>query len=139
LRAPGHRSIAPIAGAKILCVDDEAAVRVALETILGHVGCRVRAVAGTKEAVAAARSERPDMIIADFRLADHDDGLSTIGAIRGFLPGVPALLITGDTAPERLNMAAESGIPVLHKPIKGDALVQCIHDHLAKAAGGKHG
>jgi signal transduction histidine kinase len=129
----------PIAGAKILCVDDEAAVRTALETILGHMGCRVRAVAGTKEAVAAARSEQPDMIIADFRLAEHDDGLSTIGAIREFIPGVPALLITGDTAPDRLNIAAESGIPVLHKPITGDALVQCIHDHLAKAGGNDNG
>lgn len=135
----GEGVVNTIAGARILCVDDEAAVRTALETILAHMGCRVRAVAGTREAVAAARREQPDMIIADFRLADHDDGLSTIAAIREFHPGVPALLITGDTAPDRLNIAAESGIPVLHKPIKADALVQCIHDHLAKAAGSEHG
>lgn len=130
---------APISGANILCVDDEAAVRIALETILSQMGCQVHAVAGSDEAVAAARREQPDMIIADFRLADHDDGLSTISSIRQFLPGVPALLITGDTAPDRLNIAAESGIPVLHKPIKAEVLVQCIHDHLAKAAGSENG
>jgi hypothetical protein len=30
---------------------------------------------------------------------------------------LPALLITGDTAPERLREAQASGIPLLHKPV----------------------
>lgn len=30
---------------------------------------------------------------------------------------VPALLITGDTAPARLREARASGIPLMHKPV----------------------
>jgi hypothetical protein len=35
---------------------------------------------------------------------------------------VPALLISGDTAPERLREAEASGLPLLHKPVPVDTL-----------------
>ena len=31
---------------------------------------------------------------------------------------MPALLITGDTAPDRLREAGSSGLPLLHKPVQ---------------------
>jgi hypothetical protein len=37
---------------------------------------------------------------------------------------VPALLVSGDTAPERLRQAQASGIPLLHKPVSRDKLKQ---------------
>jgi CheY-like chemotaxis protein len=39
---------------------------------------------------------------------------------------VPALLITGDTSPDRLRAALDSGIPVLHKPVAPDDLYQAM-------------
>jgi len=35
---------------------------------------------------------------------------------------LPALLITGDTAPERLREAVGSGLPLLHKPVSPSRL-----------------
>jgi hypothetical protein len=34
-----------------------------------------------------------------------------------YTEGVPAVLITGDTAPDRLREARESGLILLHKPV----------------------
>jgi CheY-like chemotaxis protein len=43
---------------------------------------------------------------------------------------LPALLITGDTAPERLREARASGIPLLHKPVSPDQLYRRIESML---------
>jgi len=39
---------------------------------------------------------------------------------------LPALLITGDTAPVRLREALTSGLPLLHKPVSTDLLFQML-------------
>ena len=54
----------------------------------------------------------------DYRLRRHASGIDTIGRLRE-LAGrpIPALVITGDTAPDRLREAQESGHPLLHKPV----------------------
>jgi CheY-like chemotaxis protein len=61
----------------------------------------------------------PDLVISDYRLRDGETGAQAIAKINAFcgrpLPGV---LVTGDTAPERLREAAQSGHAVLHKPVR---------------------
>ena len=42
--------------------------------------------------------------------------------LRATLGNVPALLISGDTAPERLSEAQASGIPLLSKPVNPETL-----------------
>ena len=39
-----------------------------------------------------------------------------------FNENIPALLITGDTAPERIRALVASGFPVLHKPVQEKVL-----------------
>lgn len=39
---------------------------------------------------------------------------------------LPALLITGDTAPERLSEAQETGVMLLHKPVAPNELYRAI-------------
>jgi len=46
---------------------------------------------------------------------------------------LPALLITGDTAPERLREAKASGIPLLHKPVSPSVLYRKLVEVLADA------
>jgi len=38
----------------------------------------------------------------------------------------PLLIITGDTAPDRLREAGSSGYPVLHKPVDMDELQRAM-------------
>jgi CheY-like chemotaxis protein len=46
--------------------------------------------------------------------------------LRERLGDVPALLVSGDTAPERLREAQSSGLPLLHKPVSADKLTEAI-------------
>jgi CheY-like chemotaxis protein len=43
-----------------------------------------------------------------------------------FRADLPALLITGDTAPERLREAMASGITLLHKPLSPQQLLRSM-------------
>ena len=43
-------------------------------------------------------------------------------------PDIPAVLITGDTAPDRLREAAASGYPILHKPVSALMLAAVLAD-----------
>ena len=119
-------------GVSILCVDDEIEVRAALEALLKDMGCHVQSAEGTAHAIARAHDEKPDILIADLRLAHDDDGIKAIRAVREIHPGLPALLITGDTAPDRLNLAKETGITLLHKPVSSEELTHAIHRELHK-------
>jgi CheY-like chemotaxis protein len=74
----------------------------------------------------------PDVIVADYRLGDLETGVEAVTLVRGhFNHPVPALLLTGDTAPQRLREADASGLPLLHKPVKPEILRGAIADLLA--------
>jgi signal transduction histidine kinase/CheY-like chemotaxis protein len=124
--------IISLEGVRILCIDDEIEVRTALEALLKDMGCAVQSAEGTEHAIARARDNKPDILIADLRLAHDDDGIKAIRAVREIHPGLPALLITGDTAPDRLNLAKETGITLLHKPVSSEELTHAIYRELHK-------
>ena len=51
------------------------------------------------------------------------DGVAVIDALRlHFDRSIPAILITGDTAPERIADAQASGLLLLHKPLSNARL-----------------
>jgi len=105
----------------ILAIDDEAAIRTAMAELLRSWGHTVVAAADADEALAglaAANAARPDLIICDYRLRGEADGLAVIRRLTGaFGSGVPAILVTGDTAADRIREAQASGYPLLHKPL----------------------
>jgi two-component system, sensor histidine kinase len=113
-----------LAGAHILVLDDEPAVRLGMRALLEVWGCQVTACSGHVEAerMIAKYSLQPDVIIADFRLREHETGIEAVRKLRAILGNVPALLISGDTAPERLSEAQASGIPLLSKPVNPETL-----------------
>jgi signal transduction histidine kinase len=109
---------------RILVVDDEEEIRIGMRTLLEELGCRVMLASATPEAVALARSGRPDAVIADFRLRGTDTGLKTILAVRAITPAVHAILMTGETAPDRLREAQDANVNVIHKPVAAEVLKQ---------------
>lgn len=103
---------------RILVIDDNEAVRAAMCHLLSNWGCECNAVESIEEALAMARTHPPDVVISDYRLRELRTGAEAIAALRAQLgKALPALLITGDTAPERLREAQASGVPLLHKPV----------------------
>jgi signal transduction histidine kinase/CheY-like chemotaxis protein len=120
----------------IVVIDDEQSIREAMRTTLEFRGCHVVCAGSSEEAlVELARHLRtPDLVISDYRLRDHRNGLQAIDDVRAsFGELVPAIIITGDISANDLGMIASRGIPIAHKPLTGDDLAQLITEVLATA------
>jgi CheY-like chemotaxis protein/two-component sensor histidine kinase len=112
-------------GALIVGIDDDPTVRDALSLLLESWGFEAVIAASEQEAVnrLSAGNKPPDLVIADYRLRQGDKGNHAIDAIRRrWGSGIPGLLLTGDTDPEGLKEATESGFQVVNKPIMPEKL-----------------
>ncbi len=116
-----------------LAIDDEPLVLKSLAMTLEALGHRVTAAASADDAVAQLDgSDGPDAIIADYRLRDGENGVAAVGAVwRHLGESVPALILTGDTAPDRVMEIHRSGLKVLHKPIGVQDLLDALDGVIA--------
>ncbi len=128
-----------LAGLQVLVVDDEENVRLATAAALALYGVQAHLADSKQQALDVARrlGSALDVLVVDFRLRNHDDGIDLVGQLRAVLGhAVPALLVTGDTAPERVRQAQESGLRVLYKPVKPHDLVTAIQAERARGDAG---
>jgi DNA-directed RNA polymerase specialized sigma24 family protein len=85
---------------EVLIIEDEPIIAMDLETIVRDMGHGVTGVAVTRdEAVAAAMSRRPGLVLADIQLADDSSGIDAVKDILSQF-SVPVIFITA--FPERL-------------------------------------
>ncbi len=113
---------------RILVIDDEVQVLQGMRHMLEGWGCKVMLAESTRDAlkIIALSEEQPELIISDFRLHESD-GMDAVEAIREALDTVlPAIIISGDTSPERLKQVKKTGLLFLHKPVRADEL----HQHM---------
>ncbi|MGO9989295.1 MAG: hybrid sensor histidine kinase/response regulator [Steroidobacteraceae bacterium] len=113
----------------VLLVDDDRSIRDATRELLVPMQVQVLTAATIAEAVTLARtsSEQIDLVISDWRLRGQENGIDAVNAVRAVAgQSTPAVLITGDTSPELLRFAHESGLAVLHKPLQPRQLVRLI-------------
>ena len=76
---------------------------------------------------------QPDIILVDYRLRNNQTGADAIKAINECLnTNTPAIIITGDTAPDRIQEAKKSGYPILHKPIQPARLRSVLQQQINK-------
>ncbi len=117
---------------RVLVLDDDHAILAAMEGLLKRWGCQVSTAASLEEAKRkiAANALPPELLIVDYRLPGQASGLDAASALQETLGHqVPVLVITGDTAPDRLREAQASGYPLLHKPVQ-PAKLRSIMRHL---------
>jgi signal transduction histidine kinase len=120
-----------LAGRSIIVVEDDPAILLALEMLLGDWGMEVHSAYSVQEVPALLDQLQcpPDLLAVDYRLPDGCSGLDAVAIVHQRWR-VPAILMTGDTAPERLNEAKRSGYRLLHKPINPEdlrrTLVECL-------------
>jgi two-component system, sensor histidine kinase len=125
---PAIASLAPAKGL-VVVIDDEPAVLDATLSLLTGWGYDVVAVGGGDEAILRLSTDpaKPALILCDYRLRDGESGLVVIERIRAkYGETIPAILITGDTAPDRLAEAKASGLLLLHKPVPNGKLRAAI-------------
>ena len=111
----------------ILIIDDDEMVREAMVHLLSDWGCDCKAVEHTSGALELVEQWPAEVLISDYRLRENHTGANAIAQIREVMGTIiPALIITGDTAPERLREALQSGLKLLHKPISPTDLYQAL-------------
>ena len=114
-------------------MEDDIAIRRSLALLLSAFGYSTDAVETIDEALDLARARRPGLILCDMRLRNGEKGTEAVRAIRAAVgENVPALLITGDTHPDRVAEAAGEELAVLHKPVWPEILLAAIEAALAQ-------
>ena len=136
--APARAGRAPLAGVRVLLVEDDAATRTGLVTALQYAGADVAAVATAPAALEAFDRSRPDVLLSDIGLPGMD-GYELMRRIRArerptgaHTPAAAVTAYAGDVS-HRLALAAgfDTHIP---KPTDVDELIEVIA-HLAGRQG----
>lgn len=120
-----------LVGLKVLAIDDDEAVRLGMQSLLHSWGCQCITAESSADALECLEDITPDIIITDFRLRHEETGKQVLQALRAYLgTSVPAIIMTGDTSPQRLRDAQSTSALLLHKPVSTgqlrDAIVQLI-------------
>jgi len=121
----------------VVVIDDESSAREGMQTLLELWGYDVISVSDEKEALRElVQYERaPDAIIADYRLRNNKTGIQVIHAIHAECHNfIPALIVTGDIAVERLQDVNNSGFQMLHKPVEPGKLKTFLKNIRSKTA-----
>jgi CheY-like chemotaxis protein len=122
--------------AKVLIIDDNVDILQILETALRRIGHDVRAAANREQAFTVAADFCPDVLIVDWNLGHHMDGIELTQVLRARLPELPAILITGYPSETLERDAAAGGIwPVLTKPFEWAELRGAIEEAMTREAG----
>ncbi len=114
-----------IAG-RILIIEDEAIIAMDLQSIVSDMGHAIIGVARTHaSAVKLAKTERPDLILADIQLADNSSGVEAIKEILAHHGDLPVIFITA--FPERL-LTGERPEPafLISKPYSEDQVRSAV-------------
>ena len=119
---------ADVTGLRVLVIEDDAEARRAIELTLQGWRCAPLVATDVDQAQdLVAKRDGVDVILSDLRLGNGASGIDAVKTLRETLGSIPAALVTGDIAEERLLELRASGLPVLHKPVKADALRELLH------------
>ena len=116
-----------LSGKILLIIDDDIEVLQAMIRLIRDWGMIPVTARNSIEAFKALKDQHlsPDLIISDHRLSEDETGVEVIEKIQQRF-NAPALMITGDTAPENLLTLEQSDLPVLHKPVSPSALYEML-------------
>ena len=127
-------SAQPDEPARVLIVDDDAAVCWALEQVLTRSGYAVQIAADAAAARRAVRRAPPDVVLTDVRMPG-ESGLDLLAALRAEHPSLPVVVMTAHGTMETAIEAVQRGaFDYLPKPIDLDRTL----DLLRRALGEKH-
>lgn len=122
----GNQGIADAARGKALIIEDEPIIAMDLENIVSDAGHQIFGVAQThSEALQIGTDGRPDLILADIRLADESSGIDAVNDLLKAHGPIPVIFITA--YPERL-LTGDKPEPafLITKPFRADQVLSAI-------------
>jgi two-component system, LuxR family, response regulator FixJ len=119
-------------GAKpmVVVVDNDAAVLGALKFALELEGFAVTPFRSAAEVLAEKDLPASGCLVVDFNLSGMN-GLDLVAALRDRSVSLPAILIAGSASPDVRRRAAAASMPIVEKPLFGNALLNAINAKIA--------
>jgi two-component system response regulator FixJ len=115
----------------VLVVDDDPAVRNSLKFSLEVEGFTVRDYSSANELLRESEITDAGCLVIDYHLPEMN-GLEMLNRLRARRVTAPAILITSHPSAFVRQRAAEAGVPIVEKPLLGDALVEGIRSAFAQ-------
>ena len=111
------------ASGSILIIDDEAAIRESLETLLAIEGYSVETARSAEEGLAILSASPRDLVLLDFALPDRN-GIEVLEEIRQRDAGLPVIMITAYGTVENAVKAIQAGATnFIQKPWDNEKLL----------------
>jgi DNA-binding NtrC family response regulator len=112
--------------ARILVVDDEAALARGLERLLRHHGFEAESAPDGPAALRAAAARAPDLVLLDLRLAG-ESGLGVLDALRRAPLPPEVIMVTGyGSIPDAVEALRRGAADFVEKPVTAERLLQAI-------------
>ncbi|MCL1099450.1 hybrid sensor histidine kinase/response regulator [Shewanella gelidii] len=119
------KMLQPLAGVKVLCIDNEEAILAGLESLLKRWQCEVICAKDLADAriKLGLKGVAPDIVLADFHLDHGQNGVDAMDAIRGMYgEDLPGILITANTRKDLIEDIQGRGYHYMAKMVKPAAL-----------------
>jgi CheY-like chemotaxis protein len=119
----------------ILVADDSATIQRVVQITFAREDVRLTQTRSVDEALAAARRDRPDAVLADASL-EGKNGYDLCAALKNDaqLKGVPVILMTGQMVPWDENKGQKAGVDAhVQKPFETQVLLDRVNEAIAKA------
>ncbi|MCG9697036.1 hybrid sensor histidine kinase/response regulator [Shewanella sp. Isolate11] len=125
----------PLAGVKVLCIDNEEAILAGLESLLSRWQCDVVCASDLADAriKLGLKGVAPEIVLADYHLDHGQNGVDAMDGIRA-LYGVhlPGILITANTNKDLIEDIERRGYHYMAKMVKPAALRALISSLIKK-------
>lgn len=120
-----EQAITPLAGARILVVEDEEVLRVLTDDILSEEGFIVSQVPNAEEGLKylAEHSQECDVVLVDVRMPGALDGIDFAHVVEAVWPHISIVIVSGYSNSQ--TPAPRSAV-MLRKPWRLDTLVAAV-------------
>ena len=121
VEAPAPSLSLPIAGLKILCIDNDADILDGMTALLERWSCKPYCAISLQDALMHIEQNdlKPDVVLVDYNLGRQcDNGLLVLQTLQQQLGTTPGVLITADASDAVMRKTEELGFAYLRKPVK---------------------
>ncbi|MFD2175962.1 hybrid sensor histidine kinase/response regulator [Veronia pacifica] len=111
---------APLAGVRVLCVDNEKDILAGMESLLSRWQCDIRIARGLTDVEKLLVTDwKPQVVLSDFHLSDTMTGLDVLHICRSKLGETfVGAVVTADKSPETRQLITAEGFSQIAKPVK---------------------
>jgi len=130
--APAHAQ--PLAGVRVLCIDNEESILLGMHSLLSRWGCEVSTAAG-RDACATLLDQglRPQLVLVDYHLDEGDTGTALMAWLRARCgEPIPGVVISADACSETIGRVHAAGLDFLPKPVKPAALRALLNRYVMR-------